>query len=543
MNFHIEDWYVDVDANNIISDQQQIKLESKVMALLVFLAQHPNDVISREQLEDEIWGDQVTGYDALTNCLSKLRKALGDNSRQPKYIETVTQKGYRLIAPVRWQNNIEVESAQKPEQQSVFSVKILGLLLLTVLTLSGLLYLFTQDTTHNLTEHTSTEPLNAPMKPSIFVHPFENLEQNAEQRYFSNGIAADIRIALSRVSGLQVVTSPHGIQDDQSSNYYLTGSVQREGNKLRVNVELFDNASNHQLWGESYNREITEIFAVQDEITSQVVASLSIKLSQQEKKRVAHRYTRSIEAYDLFLQGQSHYVRHTKSENLTARNYYQQAIDIDPAFARAYSAMATTYTEEYRYHWSDQQNLLEQSLALAKKAIEIDDILPQSYAVLSHAYIHLYQYDKAIEAANKSLAYHPGYPDALATLAHSYIYMGKEQEAVKILKKAVLNNPRYPAPYASGLGQAYYHLGQYENALSWIKQAMEKNYNLLSAHLMNIATLHRLGNNEETDWAVEQLYAQIPNFSLKSAHRIFPIEDKSKLENIIEDLKQAGVKS
>lgn len=540
MNFYVSNWYVDVDGNQIVSDGQQIKLESKVMALLVFLASHQGDVMSREQLETAVWTDQVTGYDALTTCLTRLRKALGDNSRQPQYIETVTKKGYRLIAAVRWDKTSKTPSARKKNLFD-WSIKKNSILLVSVfLAASLVLYFFNNKTNH--------APFSLSQPSSITVFQFENLSYVANQSYFSNGITADIRTALSKMSGLQVIstsgeqTQNTDIASLQGIGYSLLGSVQRAENTLRVNVRLIDNTTRHQLWAESYDREITEIFKVQDDITAQIVSTLSIKLTAEEKRRVAHKFTRSIEAYDFFLKGQSLYVQHTKTANLMARQYFQKAIETDPAFARAYAAQSLTYADAYRYHWDSDENSLVTAIAKAEKAITIDKELPQSHWALAYARINQHQYELAIESAKQALALNPNYTDGFATLAESNIYSGNESKGVAILRKLMHSNPYYPAPYASVLGQAYYFLGENEKALSSLQDAMEKNYNLLTSHVMLIATLIRLNMIDEAEWAAEQLDIIAPEFTLDDIARILPIKDNNKLQNIIDNLRLAGIK-
>ncbi len=541
MNFYVSKWYVDVDGNQITSAEQQIKLESKVMALLVFLASHQGDVISREQLETAVWADQVTGYDALTTCLTRLRKALGDNSRQPQYIETVTKKGYRLIAPVNWDKTSKTHPAENKGRANWFNKKISILLAFVLLFASIMLYSFNKKA--------SDPPIPLGKSPSIAVFQFENLSHVANQAYFSNGITADIRTALSKVSGLQVIATPseqpknNNTKTLQNIRYSLLGSVQRAENTLRVNVRLIDNTTHHQLWAESYDREITEIFRVQDAITSQIVSTLSIKLTEEEKRRVSQKFTRSIEAYDFFLKGQSLYVQHTKTANLMARQYFQKAIDTDPAFARAYGAQSLTYADAHRYHWDpENENSLAIAIEKAEKAISINKELPQSHWALAYARVNQQQYNLAIESANQSLALNPNYTDGRATLAESYIYSDKESKGVEILRNMMHLNPYYPAPYASVLGQAYYFLGENEKALSSLQDAMEKNYNLLTSHVMLIATLSRLNMKDEAEWAAEQLDIIAPEFTLNDIARIFPIKDKNKLQNIIDNLRLAGIK-
>lgn len=560
MNFHVADWYVDVDANRIHNGEQDIKLESKVMTLLVYLAQHQGDVVSREQLEADVWEDRVISYDALTSCITRLRKVLGDDSRQPAYIETVPKKGYRLIAAVRWidkdkrsametplpdKHRVNPEHEPSQSKKTLRNASLIAAAVMLVVA-AALFYFSPPESTDSVIPASDT--------PTIVVLPFDNLSNQPAQSYFSDGITADINIALSKLSGLLVVAAPsmlaenkepdRAVTDSQRlARYTLTGSVQRADNQLRVNVMLIDNRSRHQLWAESYDREITAVFEVQDDITAKIVATLSIKLTEEEKKRVAHRYTSSIEAYDQFLRGQALYTQHTSNEILLAREHLQRAIKLDPNFARAYSALSLTYVDEYRYQWfnSTEEPLLK-TLALAEKAVSIDNTLPQAYWALTYAQLQLHRYDQARETIAYSLSVLPNYADGYAILALIEIYSGNPAQGLKMIRQAMSLNPDYPAQYLSVLGQAYYYLGDYESALSTFHDAIDKNFSLLTAQIMLTATLSHSGMSEEANWAAAQLQSLSPGFSLKDVARVFPIRDEIQQQDIIEQLAKAGIR-
>ena len=578
MNFQVADWYVDVDANRIQrrdepghrygndTDSQDIKLEGKVMSLLVYLARNQGNVISRDQLEAEVWSDRVISYDALTSCITRLRKVLGDDSRNPAYIETVPKKGYRLIARVTWDDAVAKDedaavsgsfSASAPETVTTTDTPKTTRYLISLALL--LLAIVIAVTWLNDDPATSVKPTDdsarLPDVPTIMVLPFDNLSDDSGQNYFSEGITADISIALSKLSGLQVIATPSMINEDinggeqsrsQTQNlarYVITGSVQRAANKLRVNVVLVDSSSQRQLWAESYDREITEIFEVQDEITASIVSSLSIKLTEEEKSRVAHRYTNSIEAYDQFLRGQALYTQHSSNENLLARDYINRAIRIDPNFARAYSTLALTSIDEYRFRWYDStDSSLYKTVELAETAISIDESLPQAYWSLAYAQLHLRRYDQAVSTINHVLQQHPYYADGYALLAIAYIYQGDPESGIKVIRKAMRLNPNYPAQYSSVLGQAYYYLQDYEKALSQFNEAIDKNFSIMTAHIMQIVTLSKTGMLDEASWSAEQLRTIKPAFKVADITRVFPIEAGEQRQDVIDQLRKAGMR-
>lgn len=554
MNFHVADWYVDTEANRIQYGDQDIKLESKVMSLLVYLAKNQGNVVSREQLEADVWANRVISYDALTSCITRLRKVLGDDSRNPVYIETVPKKGYRLIAPVRWANTGQ-NSAQDAGHDTSEQKKNTNNTQRYFLLLALIAFIVIADFVFTASKPKPGDDISETSQtPSIIIRPFENLSDEASQAYFTNGITADISIALSKLSGLRVIAPASVLPESNDNNkyfsadnerlarYLLTGSVQRATNKLRVNVVLVDNHSHHHLWAESYDREITAVFEVQDDITAKIVSTLSIKLTEEEKKRVAHRYTKSIEAYDQFLRGQALYTQHTSNEILLAREHLQQAILLDPNFARAYSTLALSYVDEYRYQWfrSTEHPLLK-TLALAEKSVAIDDDLPQAYWALAYAQLHLHRYDQAKETITQALAVSPNYADGYAILALIHIYQDDAAEGIKMIRQAMRLNTNYPAQYLSVLGQAHYYLGEYESASSTLRSAIEKNFSLITAHIMLTATLSKSGSDEEASWTAGQLLSLSPEFKLQDVGRIFPLKDNSRLQDIVEQLRIAGL--
>lgn len=554
MNFHIANWYVDVGANRIHNSEQDIKLEDKVMTLLVYLAKHQGDVVSRHQLEADVWADRVISYDALTSCITRLRKVLGDDSRNPLYIETVPKKGYRLIASVNWDTKnppieIATTKGQRPvgdnHKESINNGKshkkyFLAIIFISLLIAIALITFIYIKPASKVNETTSAVRSTT----SIVVLPFDNLSSQSNQDYFSDGITTDISIALSKLSGLHVIATPskQAKNTEQLAHYSLTGSVQKADNQLRVNVILVDNHTRHQLWAESYDREITDVFEVQDNITSKIVTTLSIRLTEEEKQRVAQRYTNNINAYDQFLRGQASYIQHTNNENLLARQHFRLAIEIDPNFSRAYSTLALTHVDDYRYQWNaGSQDSLQTAVILAKKALAIDNRLPQAYWALAYGQTHLRQYQQAIVSLEEALKVHPNFADGYAYLALINIYADAPSQGLKMIRKAMQLNPNYPAQYLSVLGQAHYSLKEYEDAVPIFRNAINKNYGLLTAHIMLTATLSQLGLKDEAIWAADQLHAISPGFSTEDLVRIFPLKNPLQLQALTTNLQMAEI--
>ena len=539
-SFYLGDWYVNTRTNELLKGHIQIKLEAKVMQVLQYLALHGGELVTREELEQCVWGNTVVGYDALTGCIAKLRKILDDDARQPAYIETISKKGYRLICKV---NTDHAGHGHRPDNSAARLVNqhrlsiLAGLSVLIVVVIS--LYMLNSQSTHASLKRTNT--------PVIVVLPFSNLVADASQDYFNEGMTADITTALSKLSGVMVIspasakafaTRASGFEQIAKAfgvNYILQGSVRRLDNKVRVNVSLVDASSNLYLWSEKYDREWRSIFDVEDEITSRIIETLSIELTRDEKRRTAQRYTRNLDAYEDFLRGQSLYMHHEPDDNLQAREYFQQAILRDENFARAYSSMALTYVSEHRYGWSrSAANSLDQALALATRGTQLDKELPQAYWVL--AYVHLFRqdYEQAAVVAQQSIELEPNFADSYISLAVSKMHSGQAQEALLLVKKAMLLNPKYPAAYLSVLGQLYYFMADYEAAVVALSQAVERNPNLITAQVFQAVAFYKLRRYEEADWSMQHIKINHADFSLAKLNEMLPLID----ESVIRDIKK-----
>jgi len=553
--FKLGAWHVDTLSNRLCKDNTEIKLESRVIAVLNYLAQHQNELVSREALEQAIWGDTVVGYDALTRCIAQLRKSLNDDRSNPRYIETISKKGYRLVAEV---SNIDPPEAASDSGESStlksravkhsYNAQALGITALLVLLSLVYNYSFEQAETVDLPELVTQQLA----QPSIVVLPFKNLNNNPDQRYFSDGVTADITTALSKLSGLLVISesSARGLsrvdnlKDTASSvgaRYVLEGSVRRINNRIRVNVNLIDSRRDIYLWSEKYDRELSSVFDVQDDITVNIIQALSIKLTEEEKRRTAHRYTVSILAYDDFLRGQANYAHHSQEKNLLARHYFQQAIERDSGFARAYSAMALTYVAQHRYAWGEQMSQqLDEALRLANKGKSLDEELPQAYWVLGYVHLFRREFEQAEQAAGQAIKLDPNYADSYLTIAVCKIHAGDSKAAVDYARKSILINPIYPAAYASILGQAYFFNGNYELAVTNLQDAIDRNINLLSAHVFLIASLSKLNQMEEAEWAAEKFKIIDTDFSIEKIDKMLAIGEAKGLDDLKQQLQRVG---
>jgi len=393
-------------------------------------------------------------------------------------------------------------------------------------------------------------------KPSIAVLPFGNMSNDPNQQYFSDGIAEDIITDLSQLKNLAVIArnssftyrdksvKAQDIGKDLGVKYLLDGSVRKEGNRIRITVQLIDTSNGYHIWAERFDRELTNMFALQDEITERIVSALSVQLSGDEKQQLANNATNSFEAYDLFRQAQiaSAGAGFTKDRYAQAAETYRRAISVDPKFARAYGALAVVLTRLVNASYSDvPAEMKERSLELARKAVSINPNSPQVQRSLGYVYLYRRQLNEAVEALERAISLSPSYADGYALLALIENDMGQAEEAIRLIEKGMYLNPHYSWEYLYNLGRANYALGRYERAVEYLQQALERNEFPGHPRLFLLASFVQLGQLDDAEWEVTQLEMSHPEFTLSHLQTLFPITDKELLEKFVSDLKAAGL--
>jgi adenylate cyclase len=392
--------------------------------------------------------------------------------------------------------------------------------------------------------------------PSIAVLPFTNMSGDPEQEYFSDGISEDIITDLSRLSNLFVIARNSSfsykggnvkVQEvgrDLGVGFVLQGSVRKAGNRVRISAQLVETASGHHLWAERYDRELKDIFSLQDEITRLIVSTLSVRLIEGEESHLTRRETESFAAYDMFLQGQRHLNSSTRESFALARSAFRDAIARDPEFARAYGALATTLAREVLRGWSTSPTeALIRALELAQNAVAIDPESPQ--AVWALGYVHLYRNEhvRARVAANRAVELAPNYADGYALLANISNFMGEAADAVRYTEKGTELNPHYSWEYPYNLGRAQYMLGDYEAAIESLSDAVARNAFSGIPRLYLAASYIRVGRLEDAQWQVIELEVNDPEMTLSHLEISFPVSNTQINSQLFADLRQAGMKN
>jgi TolB-like protein/DNA-binding winged helix-turn-helix (wHTH) protein/cytochrome c-type biogenesis protein CcmH/NrfG len=561
--FLVADWTVDASANRLLRDGQEVRLEPRAMSVLVYLARHRGRVVSRDELESAAWTGMVVGYDAITQSVIKLRRAMGDDSRSPRIIETISKTGYRLIAEVGPVAEPAIGVAPRGDaaihaalRTPASMAKRRRRVLLPAAGLLALLLVVAATAVHLLKtpQHEAQEASGSPERVSIAVLPFDNPTADPSEDYFTDGITEDLITDLAKVSGLLVVARNSAFAYQNSTEpadaigralgvrFLLKGNLRREGQELRLNVRLIDSRDGRAIWAERYDRQLTDVFRVQDELTAQIVSALQVELAPADRRRLARNHEASVAAYDELLRGNDFYGRRSFDDNESAKAHYQRAIELDPRFARAYSALALAYSAEAFDGWEQgAPDAMERAAALVDEARNLDPTVPQIYFVGGQVALYRRDYAEAINQVEQAIALSPGYADAYALLARVLNYAGRPVEGLDEMERAMRLNPTQPSIYRMLRGALHYFQGDYPKAVDDLEQALPMNPTLPLLRSWLAAAYAGAGRIEEAQWEVEELMALNPGFSLEHVRSVYPVRDPAQLERLIADLRKAGL--
>jgi len=347
-----------------------------------------------------------------------------------------------------------------------------------------------------------------PEKPSIAVLPFDNMSGDPKQEYFSDGISEQIIASLSKVPYLFVIArnstfSYKGkpvkvkqVAEELGVRYVLEGSVQRSDDRVRITAQLINATTGHHLWAEKYDRQIKDIFALQDDIAMQIMAALQVKLTVEELGRLSAIKTKSIKAYEKYLMGYEYLGRRTEEDSQQARKFAQEAISLDPEYGAAYLLLARTHLEDvWYYRTKSAAKSLETAEQLVQKSIELSGQDSTAHQILGSVYYLRRQYDKAIAECQKGVDLSPNSAEANYFHGHALRWAGRFDEAIPIFKKAIRLNPVAPINYINNLAWAYAYSEQHEKAISLWNSTIERNPDYLFAYL-GLALVYQLSGNE-----------------------------------------------
>jgi len=514
-----DEFELDTSLFELRKSGERIPVEPQVFDLLVFLAKNHARTVTKEEIFAEIWGNRIVSDAALSSQIKAARRALGDDGTSQRIITTVHGRGFRFARPVEGAAPAVAGKDQPGES----------------------------DMSPAVTK-----------RPSVAVLAFTNQNRDPQEDYFADGISEDIITTISKHRWLTVVArnpafafrnsadSLRIIGEKLNAGYIVTGSVRKAGPRFRITVQLVDAATEHSLWSERFDREMADIFELQDEISGLVAARIEAELGLEEQRKALKRPRKNLGAWDLYQLGSSEFYKFTQESNRKSHEFFRQSIALDPEFASAHSRLAYAIVLSMVYFDAAPDSVaLDEALALAKRAIELDDQDANSYFTIGRVHLARREYDLAIEALQYALELNSGLAVSYCGLGDSLAYEGRLDEAIKQFEIAINLSPHDPFRWAFYSYRSMAHLfrGDFDQAATWARNAIRiPNAQYWPwAHL--VAALGHLGNEEQAVAAVHDLLTIKPGFSIDFARKqLFYLKRADQIETYIEGLRKAGVK-
>ncbi len=516
---------------------------------------------------DSIYGDGVNiaaRLEALAEaggiCISESAYQQIENKIPLRYDYLGEHAVKNIAKPVKvYRASIEPEGAPSPviEEEKPgrtrLSRAVLAGIALVVIAGAVTLYQFALRPSASNTDVVSKDKM-----PSIAVLPFVNLSGDPKQEFFSDGITEDIITALSKAPRLLVIArnstftykgkpvKVKQVSEELGVRYVLEGSVQKAGDRVRITAQLIDAQTGHHLWAERYERDLKDLFALQDEVTMKILTAMRVKLTEGAEATMYEKHFRGkqgIECYLKILEGQSYMQLASIEDNTKARLIAEEAMTMCPENPMSYLLLGAV-------HWMDlilgatksPRDSFEKAMELAQKALAMDDSMSGAHNLLSALYIQKKEYDKAVAEGERAVALQPSGAFAHEFYAHSLLGAGRPKEAIPIFQKAIRLNPYSSASSFLGLGRAYAQTGRFEEAVPAYKKALLRGSDLdIFAHLGLAATYIALGREKEARAEAAEVLRTNPKFSLDNYAKTIPQKDQSRIDRYIGALRKAGL--
>ena len=495
----------------------RVAVEPQVFDLIAYLAKNCERTVTKEEIFAEIWNNRIVSDGALSSQVKAARKALGDDGVSQHTIRTIHGRGFRFVAPIDCAPAVPT-AAQDRE--------------------SGVL-------------------AEIAKKPSVAVLPLANLIHNPSEDYLADGMTEDITTALSKNRWLTVVArnsafafrdSTDGIKaigNHLGADYVVAGSVRKAGTRVRVTVQVVDTETEISVWSERFDRDMADIFDLQDQITELVAARIESELGLTEQRKAERRPRKNRGAWDLYQLGVAAFYKFTPECNRRCQELLRQCLELDPDLASAHSRLAYAIVLSMVYfEAAPDARRLDEALAAAKQAIRLDDKDANCYFTIGRVHLARREYDLAIDALEKAVQLNPCLAVAYCGLGDSLAYEGRLDEAIDQFETATRLSPHDPFRWAFYSYRSLAHLfrGDLEDAAAWARKSVQiPNAQYWSnAHL--VAALGHLGDMEQAAVALRELKRVKPEFSLAFAREhLFYLKREDQMDTYISGLKKAGV--
>jgi TolB-like protein len=515
---------LDTDRRELCRGSVSVGVQPQVFDLLVYLVQHRDRVVSKDDLIASVWNGRIVSESTLTSRINAARTAIGDDGRGQILIRTIPRKGLRFVGVV------QMEADDEPAARAA------------------------EPAPHE-TREPPRSTLLSPDRPAIAVLPFTNMSGDPEQEYFSDGISEDIITALSKLRWFLVIARNSSfiykgkavhmkqVAEDLGVRYVLEGSVRRSDDMVRITAQLNDVSTGSHLWAERYDRDITDVFAVQDEITESIVAAIAPQLYAAEGFRARRKPPGSLDAWDLAMRALSHYWRVTRQDNVVAQALLEKAIAMDPGYCQALGLLADSYTFGAHMGWVDLAMAVEIAERAALAAVYADSEDPWAHHALGGVYLITRRFDASLAEFELALRLNPNFAQALNYYATALTFCGRWEEGAEAAGRALRLSPRDPfTALCYGSASLAQFIGRnYDEAIRLARVAIRLRSDYAGAHRVLTAAAGMAGPPELAHAALRELRRAQPNISLAWIAKQVPIQQDADREHYLEGFRRAGL--
>lgn len=524
MDILFEDFALDPQRRELNKNGAVVALEPQVFDLLVYLVRQRGRVVSKDELLKAVWGGRIVSDSTIESRVSLLRKALGDDGHAQRLIRTYARKGIRFVGEVREGGAADrIEILAQGQQIPVVS--------------------------------TARWPARG--RPTVAVLPFVNLSGDPGQEHVSDGLSSDIIALLARQRSLLVIArnssfafkgsdiDARRVGAALSADYLVEGSFQRAQRRLRVTFELVDARDGRALWAERYDRDVDDIFAVQDDIAAKIVGRIEPEISLWARERALRQPPPTLQAWDLFHLGMAHLYKANAADNLQAQGWLRRAIALDPGFAQAHAYLSYATVLSMIYFEADAEPArLDEAVAIAARAVDLDDRDAVARFTLGRALTARQDYEDAMAEMAMATDLNPALAIGWCGLADAHAYAGEFEQAFGLFQKAIDLSPHDPMLWAFFAYRALAHLfaGEFAQAADHAHKAIRMPQCHYWPFVHRVSAFGHLGDAAEAQKAVAELLRLRPDFSCALARRrLFYIRSAGQLERYVQGLRRAGL--
>ncbi len=508
MIYRFDAFSLDTESLELRDGDDPVAVEPGVFSILAYLIDNRDRVVSKDELIEAIWDGRAISDGALNSRINAARRAVGDSGSSQSVIKTFARRGFRFIGSVSEDTAPDIRA----------------------------------DLLASLTD-----------KPSIAVLPFGNLSNDPEQDYFSDGITEDLITALSRIRWLLVnarnttflfkgrAVDIKQVASELGVRFVLEGNVRKAGNRVRITAQLIEGATGNQVWAHRYDRDIEDIFALQDELTETIVAAIEPAMHQAEQERAKRKPPENLDAWETYQRGVWYLNRRLDDDVARARELFESAIELDPNFTPAYCGLTISFT--WGSYLSFTEPDLDAAFAAARRAVELDQYDPDARTALGSAYYVTKDHDLAISELEMAIDLNPSSANAHHQLAGALVMSGKAEAAISHAQTALRLSPNDSniGPFTARLAHAYLFLGRHEEAVEWARKALRYPNISWPVHVFLVSALAHLGRQDETRQALDNLLRFRSGMTIAVVREHLPVSDAGYLDHLIDGLRKAGL--